>query len=203
LRPWQLVRDLNIKNTWAPCSGRDWEKTLALMNYGSASGAKWATVSDFVRAQINPSTTWDDLKWVRDKWDGRLIVKGLADVRQVPSALAAGYEGIVVSNHGGRQLDGAISTIDVLQEFVEAAGGKIPVLIDSGFRSGTDVLRALALGATAVQLGRSTLYGLSVAGEAGVDRALSIIQLKLDIAMALTGITRPQQAHANLLRRVD
>lgn len=164
------------------------------------AGQKWATVSDFVRSQINPAVTWEDLKWLRDSWDGRLIVKGVMDSEQIPHALAAGYDGVVVSNHGGRQLDGAVATLDVLPEFVAAAGGKIPVLIDSGFRSGTDVLKALALGATAVQIGRSALYGLSVAGEAGVDRVLSLLQLELDIAMALAGIARPQQAHRKMVR---
>ncbi len=164
------------------------------------AGQKWATVSDFVRSQINPAVTWEDLKWLRDQWAGRLIVKGLLDPEQMPHAVSAGYDGVVVSNHGGRQLDGAVATLDVLPEFVAAAAGKIPVLIDSGFRSGTDVLKALALGATAVQIGRSALYGLSVAGEAGVDRVLSIFQLELDIAMALTGITSPQQAHRRMAR---
>jgi len=106
----------------------------------------------------------------------------------------------VVSNHGGRQLDGGIGALDVLPEFVTAAAGKIPVLIDSGFRSGTDVLKALALGASAVQLGRAPLYGLSVAGEAGVDRALALFEIELDIAMALTGLNRVQQAHPKLVR---
>lgn len=165
-----------------------------------AAGEKWATPSDFVRSQINPSVTWDDLKWLRDQWQGTLIVKGLVDPEQMVHVLATGYDGVVVSNHGGRQLDGAVATLDVLPEFVAAAAGRIPVLIDSGFRSGTDILKALALGATAVQVGRATLYGLAVAGEAGVDRALSILQSELDIALALTGITRPQQAHPKMLR---
>lgn len=164
------------------------------------AGGKWSTVSEFVRSQINPSIGWEDLKWLRDQWPGRLIVKGLVDPEQMPRVLQMGYDGVVVSNHGGRQLDGAVSTIEVLPEFVAAAAGKIPVLIDSGFRSGTDVLKAVALGATGVQIGRSTLYGLSVAGEAGVDRALSIFQLELDLAMALTGLTRLQQASPKQLR---
>lgn len=170
-----------------------------LLDYGGASGKQWTTVSEFMRSQVNPALSWEDLQWLRDQWAGRLLVKGLLDPDQVPHALAAGYDGVVVSNHGGRQLDGAVATLDVLPEFISAAAGKIPVLIDSGFRSGTDVLKALALGATAVQLGRPALYGLSVAGEAGVDRVLSVLQVELDIAMALTGISRVEQAGRRLL----
>jgi len=169
----------------------------------ASGGKKWATISDFARAQINPAITWEDLKWLRDQWKGILIVKGLLDPEEMPQALAAGYDGVVVSNHGGRQLDGAVSTIDMLCEFVTAAAGRISVLIDSGFRSGTDILRALALGAAGVQVGRPTLYGLAVAGEAGVDRALSIFGQELDIAMALTGLTRPDQATPRLVRVIS
>jgi len=172
-----------------------------LIDVDFKQGSKWATISEFVRSQINPSITWDDLSWLRDQWKGRLIIKGLVDSSQMPKVLAAGYDAVVVSNHGGRQLDGAVSTLEVLPEFVAAAGGRIPVLIDGGLRSGTDILKALALGATAVQSGRATLYGLSVGGEAGVDRALSILRLELDIAMALTGLTQVTDAGPKLLRQ--
>jgi (S)-mandelate dehydrogenase len=165
-------------------------------------GKSWATVSDYVRSQINPSVDWGHLKWLRDHWDGQLIVKGLLDPERVPQVLAAGYDGIVISNHGGRQLDGAMSTLEMLPEFVAAAGGRIPVLVDSGFRTGTDILKALALGATAVQVGRATLYGLSAGGEAGVDRALEILRIELDLAMALTGLPRLADASPRLVRRV-
>lgn len=162
--------------------------------------SRWETISDFMATQINPSVTWDDLKWLRDRWSGPLIVKGSLDPQQVAHALSAGFDGVIVSNHGGRQLDGAVATIDVLGEFVAAAEGKIPILIDSGFRSGTDVLRAMALGAGAVQIGRAALYGLAAGGEAGVERALSILHTELDIAMALTGLTRFSGARPDLIR---
>lgn len=169
-----------------------------LFELDSSGGRQWTSVSDFMRSQVNPALAWDDLKWLRDQWPGKLVVKGMLDPDHAPRALAAGYDGIVVSNHGGRQLDGAVATLDVLPDFVAAVGGRIPVLIDSGFRTGTDVLKALALGATAVQLGRSTLYGLAVAGEVGAERVLSLLQLELDIAMALTGISRVSQANQRL-----
>lgn len=162
-------------------------------------GTRWANPSEFVRAQINPSVGWNDLKWFRDQWKGKLIVKGLLDPAQMPAAREAGFDGVVVSNHGGRQLDGAVATMDVLEEFVAAAQG-VPVLVDSGFRTGTDMLKAMALGAAGVQIGRATLYGLSVAGEEGAYHALSLLQTELDIAMALTGIRSPGEAHPGMLR---
>jgi len=109
---------------------------------------------------------------------------------QIETAVSAGYDGVLLSNHGGRQLDGSVSTIAMLPECAQAANGRITLLIDSGFRTGTDILRALALGASAVQIGRATLFGLAAGGEAGVARALEIMRLELDVAMALVGTAR-------------
>ncbi|KQX23445.1 MULTISPECIES: alpha-hydroxy acid oxidase [unclassified Sphingomonas] len=165
-------------------------------------GRSWATVSEFVRSQINPAIGWDDLAWLRDQWPGTLIVKGLLDPGQVEPAIAAGYDGIVISNHGGRQLDGAVSTLDVLPDFAAAAKQRIPLLIDSGVRTGTDILKAVALGASAVQVGRATLYGLSTAGEAGVGHALGIFRTELDMAMALVGLNRVADATPAIVRTI-
>ncbi|MFD2500197.1 alpha-hydroxy acid oxidase [Rhizorhabdus histidinilytica] len=156
----------------------------------------------FVRSQINPAIGWDDLKWLRDQWPGTLIVKGLLDPGQVEPAIGAGYDGIVISNHGGRQLDGAVSTLDVLPDFAAAAKRRIPLLIDSGVRTGTDILKAIALGANAVQVGRATLYGLSTAGEAGVGHALGIFRTELDMAMALVGLNRVADATPAIVRTI-
>jgi (S)-mandelate dehydrogenase len=161
--------------------------------------ASWSTPSEFMKTQVNPSTSWDDLKWLRDQWPGPLLVKGLLDPSQVEPAIAAGYDGIVISNHGGRQLDGVVATIDMLGAFVAAGAGRIELLIDSGFRTGSDVLKACALGARAVQLGRATLYGLAVGGEAGVDHAVSLLETELDIAMALTGLNTIGEASPALV----
>ncbi|MGH6990889.1 MAG: alpha-hydroxy acid oxidase [Stellaceae bacterium] len=150
--------------------------------------------------RLSPSIDWDLLRWFRDAWHGRLIVKGLADPRQGRIALEAGMDAIVISNHGGRQLDGAVATIDILPEFVAAVGGKLPILIDSGFRTGADVVKALALGASAVQIGRAAAYGLAVAGEAGVAHALQILRAEIDTTMALMGITRIGDLDPNLIR---
>jgi len=163
-------------------------------------GNEFATIADFARSQINPAVGWDDIAWIRNQWKGLLIVKGVLDPQQVEHAIRIGCDGIVVSNHGGRQLDGAVATMDVLADIVASAGGKLTVLIDSGFRSGSDILKALAIGASAVQLGRATLYGLAVAGEAGVDAVLDVLRAELDIALALTGITTPTDASPRLVR---
>jgi (S)-mandelate dehydrogenase len=194
------VLDVLKRPRWAMRSLKHGAPKPGLMELSSLPGQKWENVSDFVRTQINPSISWDDLKWLRDQWKGTLIVKGLLDPAHMAHAIEAGFDGVVISNHGGRQLDGAVATLDMLPEFVAAGGGRMPILIDSGFRSGTDVLKALALGAQAVQLGRPTLFGLATAGEAGVDRALSLFQSELDQAMALTGLTRPSQASTRMIR---
>jgi len=164
-------------------------------------GARNATMSELMAKQINPSVTWEDLKRLRDLWRGPLIVKGLIDPTQIETAVSAGYDGVLLSNHGGRQLDGSVSTIAMLPECAQAANGRITLLIDSGFRTGTDILRALALGASAVQVGRATLFGLAAGGEGGVARALEILRLELDVGMALAGTARLDPLPAIQTRR--
>jgi (S)-mandelate dehydrogenase len=155
-----------------------------------------------MRTRLSPALDWDLLRWFRDEWRGTLIVKGLADPRQAKRALNAGMDAIVISNHGGRQLDGAVATIEILPEFVAEIGGKLPILIDSGFRTGTDVVKALALGATAVQMGRTMAYAVATAGEAGVVRALDILRAEIDVAMALCGVTKIGDLNPVLIRRI-
>jgi len=159
-----------------------------------ADGTRNRTMSDLASKLINPSVTWDDLKNLRDLWRGPLIVKGLSNPHDVERSATFGFDAVVVSNHGGRQLDASVSTIEVLPACVAAAQGRIPVLIDSGFRSGTDVFKALTLGAAAVQIGRAALYGLAAGGQLGVERALSILAAELDVTMALTGVTSITQS---------
>jgi (S)-mandelate dehydrogenase len=171
-----------------------------LMSPDRGTFQTWTTPSAFAASYISAAIDWEDLKWLRDHWRGRLIVKGIQDPKHVLEAITAGYDALVVSNHGGRQLDGGVATIDILPEIVALAEKRIPILIDGGFRSGTDVLKALALGASAVQLGRSTLYGLAVAGQAGVERALEILHLEFDTALALTGLNTPTQASSAMIR---
>jgi len=144
----------------------------------------------WMRDNFDPSATWRDLDFIRANWSGPLIIKGILDVEDARAAAGIGADGIVVSNHGGRQLDGVLSTAAALPPIAEAMGDDIAVLADGGVRSGLDVVRMLALGAKGVLLGRAWAYALGAAGEAGVTRLLAFIRAEMEIAMALTGCTR-------------
>ena len=150
-------------------------------------GATAHDLAEFTRSMRNPQLTWDDMAWMKQTWGGPFLVKGVLTAEDARRALDIGADGIVVSNHGGRQLDNCIATIDALPEIVEAAGDKATVLIDGGFRRGTDIVKALALGARGVLLGRATLYGLAAGGEPGVAKALSILREEVDRVFALLG----------------
>jgi (S)-mandelate dehydrogenase len=153
-----------------------------------------------MKHRFDSAFDWDGVKWLRDTWKGPLVIKGLTDPSQVAPALEVGIDGIVVSNHGGRQLDGSVAPIAMLPEFVEAAKGRLTLLVDSGFRTGTDVLKGLALGASAVQVGRAPLYGLSVAGEEGAYHALELFRREIRNAMALCGVTAPGELTPDFVR---
>jgi L-lactate dehydrogenase (cytochrome) len=137
--------------------------------------------------QFDPQLSWADIDWIRERWGGKLILKGILDAEDARMAASSGADAIVVSNHGGRQLDGARSSISALAEIVDAVGSDIEVHFDGGIRSGQDVLKAICLGAKATYIGRAFIYGLGARGEAGVRQALEIIQRELDITMALCG----------------
>jgi L-lactate dehydrogenase (cytochrome) len=145
------------------------------------------TLAQWIANQFDPTLSWQDLEWIRELWPGKLIVKGIMDAEDARLAAEHGVDAIVVSNHGGRQLDGAPATIDVLPQIVDAVGGRIEVLFDSGITSGQDLLKALALGARAGLIGKAFLYGLGAKGEAGVTQAIEIIRRELSVTMALTG----------------
>ena len=145
------------------------------------------SLSTWTQEQFDPSLTWDDIAWVRKLWDGKLVLKGILDAEDARIALGTGADAIIVSNHGGRQLDGAPSTIAALPAIVDAVGGKMEVWLDSGIRSGQDVLKSIALGAQATMIGRAFLYGLGAMGGAGVTKCLEIIAKELDISMAFCG----------------
>jgi len=148
---------------------------------------------------LDASATWKDVEWLRGIWPGQLLVKGVMDPEDAQLAVAAGADGISVSNHGGNMLDASSSTIAALPDVVEAVGGRAEVLLDGGIRSGQDVLKAMALGARACLIGRAHLYGLGAAGEAGVSKALDIIRKELDISAGLAGLSRVSDASpANL-----
>jgi len=147
-----------------------------------------ATLSQWIASQFDPSLNWQDIEWVRKMWPGKLILKGVLDVEDARAAAASGADAIVVSNHGGRQLDGAMASIAALPAIAEAVGGRTEILFDGGVQSGQDVLKTLALGARGCLIGKAFLYGLAAQGEAGVTRTLDIIRRELDVSMALTGI---------------
>ena len=148
-----------------------------------------SSLSAWTAQQFDPALNWGDIEWIKKRWGGKLILKGIQDVEDARLAVDTGADAIVVSNHGGRQLDGAQSSIEALPAIVEAVGNRIEVHMDGGIRSGQDVLKARALGARAVYIGRAMAYGLGAMGEAGVTKALEIIHKELDITMAFCGHT--------------
>ena len=152
-----------------------------------------AATGHFLGVQANPSLTWDDLAWLREQTELPILVKGIQHVDDAREAVRRGLDGIVVSNHGGRQVDGAIASLDALPGIAEAVGGQLAVLFDSGVRGGADVLKALALGADAVCLGRPYVWGLALEGQAGVETVLKMVLAELDLTMALCGLTRPEE----------
>lgn len=155
---------------------------------GHAPGAKdLRSMSQWVASQFDLEFSWADIGWLRELWPGKLILKGIMDEDDARAAATTGADAIVVSNHGGRQLDGATSSISKLPQVVDAVGHQIEVHLDGGIRSGQDVFRSLALGAHAVHVGRPYVYGLGAMGGVGVTRALEILRTELDITMALCG----------------
>jgi len=158
-----------------------------------------SSLASWTSAQFDPTLGWHDVEWIKRRWGGPLIVKGIMDAEDARLAVDAGVDALVVSNHGGRQLDGAPSTIEALPAIVDAVGPRIEVWFDGGIRSGQDVLRAVALGAKSTMIGRAFLHGLGAMGEAGVTRCLQIIRKELDITMAFCGKTDIRQVDRSIL----
>jgi L-lactate dehydrogenase (cytochrome) len=157
------------------------------------------SLSSWTNEQFDPRLSWEDVAWVKAQWGGKLILKGIQDVEDAKLAVQSGADAIVVSNHGGRQLDGAQSSIEALPAIVAAVGSDIEVWMDGGIRSGQDVLKAWALGARGVLIGRAMVYGLGAMGEEGVSKALQIIHKELDVTMAFCGHTNIQNVDTNIL----
>jgi L-lactate dehydrogenase (cytochrome) len=199
---------LTLKNALDICSKPSWAvgvlfgKRRSFGNLqgriGGADGLR--TLSEWIGKQFDTSATWKDVEWVRSRWPGKLIVKGVMDAEDARQAVNCGVDAMVVSNHGGRQLDGGASTISVLPEVVEAVNGRCEVLFDGGVMSGQDVLKALALGARGALIGKAFLYALAAQGEAGVLKAIDIIQNELRVSLGLAGQTSVTQVDRSVLR---
>ncbi len=164
---------------------------------GKASGLN--DYMGWLGSNFDPSIAWSDLDWIRSEWDGPLIIKGILDPEDAREAAAIGADGIVVSNHGGRQLDGVLSSARALPGIADAVGDRLTVLADSGIRSGLDVVRMLALGARGVLLGRAWVYALAARGEAGVSQLLTLIEKEMRVAMALTGVRNLSEIDSSIL----
>ncbi len=195
---------LTLRNTWDMATKPSWalkvlfgKRNLA-GRIGGSSGFR--TLAEWTAAQFDASANWRDVEWVRSRWPGKLILKGVLDADDARFGLAAGADAIVVSNHGGRQLDGAPSSISVLPEIVAAIDGRCEVMFDGGIRSGQDIAKALALGARGTLIGRSFLYALAAAGEAGVTKAIDIMRNELRVTLALTGTSTIGAVGPHILR---
>ncbi len=173
---WRFVRSEPIR--FANVAGRE-----------VGDGASPVTLSDYINTQFDPSLSWEDVAWLRSVWDGPLVLKGIQTVADAVLAAEAGVEAIALSNHGGRQLDGAPATLSLVAPVVDAVGGRTEVICDGGVRRGSDVLKTVAAGATAAMAGRAYLYGLGAAGERGVDRVLQWFRADLVRTMSLVGAT--------------
>jgi len=165
---------------------------------GGASGI--STLAEWTATQFDASANWRDVEWVRSRWPGKLILKGVLDAEDARLAAATGADAIVVSNHGGRQLDGAPSSISVLQEIVAAIDGRCEVMFDGGVRSGQDIAKALALGARGALIGKTFLYALAAMGETGVTKAIEIMRNELRVTLALTGTSSIDAVGPHILR---
>jgi L-lactate dehydrogenase (cytochrome) len=196
------ILDIARKPAWALSVLRGKPKT-----FGNLAGQVRGTenvnsLARWIAGQFDPALNWKDVEWIRSLWPGKLIIKGVLDVEDAKLAAKTGAAALVVSNHGGRQLDGAPSSIAALPGIVDAVGGDIEVMFDGGIRTGADVLRALALGARSCLIGRAYIYGLGASGEAGVTKAIKIIRDELDVSMALCGVNSIHQIDRRVIAEV-
>jgi L-lactate dehydrogenase (cytochrome) len=197
---WGTAFDILRKPAWALNVMTSKRKSFGNLQGRIPDAKSLTTLSQWIAGQFDPTLSWKDVEWVKNLWGGPLVLKGILDVEDAKIAAQSGADAIVVSNHGGRQLDGAVSSIRALPEIAAAVGDKIDVWFDGGIRSGQSLLKALALGAKAALIGRAFVYGLGAMGEAGVLQALQVMQKELDVTMALTGIRDIKSASPAILR---
>ncbi len=196
-----LANMLNLMTKPRWCMGMLGTKRRSFGNIvGHAKGVgDLSSLSSWTAEQFDPALNWNDVEWIKKRWGGKLILKGIMDEQDARLAVDSGADAMIVSNHGGRQLDGAQSSIHALPKIAEAVGSQIEVWMDGGIRSGQDVLKAWALGARGTMIGRSFLYGLGAMGEAGVTKALEVIAKELEITMAFCGHTDIRTVDRNIL----
>ena len=189
---WKLstLFDFATKPAWVSGVLRGKRKTFGNLAGQMAGTEDLTSLSEWISTQFDPSLSWKDIEWIRNIWPGKMIIKGILDIADAREAVKTGAEAMVVSNHGGRQLDGAPSSISVLPEIVQELGSQIEIMFDGGIRTGQDVLRALALGAKSCMIGRAYVHGLGAGGQAGVAKAIDIIGKELSTTMGLCGISR-------------
>jgi L-lactate dehydrogenase (cytochrome) len=187
---WRLnnIVDMATKPSWLLSIARGKRRTFGNLAGHVRGMEDVISLSQWTNSQFDPSLNWKDVEWIASLWPGKLILKGILSVEDAREAAKTGAAALIVSNHGGRQLDGAPSSISALAPIVDAVGSSIDVFFDGGIRSGQDLMRALALGARACMSGRAFIYGLGAGGQAGVARAIEIIRKELDVTMALTGV---------------
>jgi L-lactate dehydrogenase (cytochrome) len=187
---WSLSKlfDFATKPAWISGVLRGKRRTFGNL-MGHLKGTDDITaLSSWISTQFDTSLNWKDVEWIRSIWPGKLVLKGILDVEDANQAAKSGAQALVVSNHGGRQLDGALSSIEVLPEIVDAVGSQMEIMFDGGIRSGQDVMRALALGAKSCMIGRAFAHGLGAGGEAGVAKAIDLIRNELSVTMGLCGV---------------
>src|SRR6185503_6775241 len=187
---WSLSKlfDFATKPAWVAGILRGKRRTFGNLAGHLKIDENITSLTTWINSQFDTTLTWKDVDWIRSIWPGKLVLKGILDVEDAEIAVKSGAQALVVSNHGGRQLDGAPSSIEVLPEIVDVVGSQIEVMLDGGIRSGQDLMRALALGAKSCMIGRAYAYGLGAAGQAGVEKAISLIAKELETTMALCGV---------------
>ena len=194
------ILDIGSKPGWTLRMLSAKRKTFGnLAGYTKNSGSGVITLSKWVASQFDPTLSWQDIEWIKSQWGGKLVLKGIQDPEDAKIAAKVGADALIVSNHGGRQLDGASSSIRALPYVRDAVGDSIEVWMDGGIRTGQDVLKALAMGAKGTMVGRAFLYSLGAMGEAGVTRMLEILRSELDVSMALAGIDDVRKLNRSVL----
>jgi L-lactate dehydrogenase (cytochrome) len=193
--------DIATKPAWAFSILKGKRKTFGNLA-GHVRGMENVTsLAQWTASQFDPTLNWKDVEWVRSLWPGKLVLKGILDVEDARTAIKTGASALIVSNHGGRQLDGAPSSISALPKVADAVGADIEVMFDGGIRTGADVLRALALGARSCMIGRSYIYGLGAGGQAGVAKAIEVLGKELDVTMALCGVKSVEDIDRRVVAR--